>query len=427
MKSRRHLGWLFASVWLATMAACSDENSPSPAGGASGGVGGNGGSGGAGGAGGGISEDGGVALRPFVAPGNPGKGGVLFTASGESLAQSGYEFPPASADDAQIYDGWELKFDRLLVTFDNIRLSANPDKDPGDQSKTDEVVAEANGPWAVDLHRDGPENVNGKSPGERAVPIAAFTTQANDAPFATDGTRYAFGFDTVAATAQAMNVNLDEPALADYAEMVQNGCVVMYVGTATFKGDAACNMGRASWPSTVRFRFCFRSPTTYINCQNPDNGGAPFPNEETQRGIAFDPHAAVIAQATFHTDHPFWDSVVHGSPAHFDQYAARAVGHDAGIPTVTLEHTQGVDYTAYRDALGNLIEWRYCAEPPTDAHPKFTGPMAFDPQSVPHAIGMDPTTGLRDYYDFATYNQSTQGHLNADGLCFVKRNYDSPR
>ena len=34
--------------------------------------------------------------------------------------------------------------------------------------------------------------------------------------------------------------------------------------------------------------------------------------------------------------------------------------------------------------------------------------------------------GLRDYYDFSTYNQSTQGHLNADGLCYVQRRYASP-
>ena len=39
----------------------------------------------------------------------------------------------------------------------------------------------------------------------------------------------------------------------------------------------------------------------------------------------------------------------------------------------------------------------------------------------------DPASGLRDYYDFATYNQSTQGHLNSDGLCYVARNYSSPR
>jgi hypothetical protein len=117
---------------------------------------------------------------------------------------------------------------------------------------------------------------------------------------------------------------------------------------------------------------------------------------------------------------------LHGSPAHFDPFAARAAAGDGDSATVTLEHTKGVDYTAYRDALGKAVDWRYCSDPPTDTHPKLTGAMAFDPQSVPHAIGNDPKTGLRDYYDFTTYNQSTQGHLNADGLCFVRRNYDSP-
>ena len=56
------------------------------------------------------------------------------------------------------------------------------------------------------------------------------------------------------------------------------------------------------------------------------------------------------------------------------------------------------------------------------------GQMAFDPHGVPATTPTgDPATGLRDYYDFVTYNQSTQGHLNIeDGLCFVRRNYPSP-
>jgi hypothetical protein len=135
----------------------------------------------------------------------------------------------------------------------------------------------------------------------------------------------------------------------------------------------------------------------------------------------------VIAQLTLHTDHPFWDSVIHDSPLHFDQLAARVVGQPAGTtPTVTLESTRGVDYTAVTDANGNALQWRYCLDPRTDAHAKFVGAMSFDPQSVPHAIAANPASGLRDLYDFATYDQSTQGHLDADGLCFVRRSYPSP-
>ena len=79
--------------------------------------------------------------------------------------------------------------------------------------------------------------------------------------------------------------------------------------------------------------------------------------------------------------------------------------------SVTLEDAQGVDYTAYTDTKGNPLSWRYCIDPPTDVHPKFTGAMSFDPNGVPPATNDDPSTGLRDYYDFATYDQSTQGHL----------------
>ena len=180
------------------------------------------------------------------------------------------------------------------------------------------------------------------------------------------------------ASAAAQKVNLDAAASADYEQMVQEGCTVLYVGTATFKGDDACNVDHADWPKTVHFRLCFKSPTSYVNCQNPDNDPAmAFDGEEHQRGIAFPSNSGVVAQVTIHTDHPFWDSVVHDSPAHFDQFAARVVGQDAGEPTVTLEDTMGVDYTAYTDALGRPLQWRYCIDPPTDAHPKVTGAMAF--------------------------------------------------
>jgi len=33
----------------------------------------------------------------------------------------------------------------------------------------------------------------------------------------------------------------------------------------------------------------------------------------------------------------------------------------------------------------------------------------------------NPAQVIRDFYDYNTYNQSTFGHLNADGLSFVDR------
>jgi len=375
----------------------------------------------------------GYALQPFCAPTDPGKGNIWFAASGEVLALTGYSFPPASDGAAAFVDGWDVKFTRLLTTIDKITLSENPDYQKGSQEQTGKLVAEVDGPWAVDLSHSDPAYLAGKGgAGEQAVPIAALNSQNENGgdAFATDGTRYAFGFDVIAASDQAQNVNLDSDALTDYQSMVANGCAVLYLGTATFKGDAkfdgCVTDATKGWPKTVNFRLCFKSPTTYLNCQNPDNDPAePFPSEEHQRGVAFLSSSSVMGQVTLHTDHPFWDSVLHDSPAHFDQFAARAAGQ-GDTATVTLEDTEGVDYSAYTDAAGNALDWRYCIEPPSDVHAKFTGPMRFDPQSVPHAPGNNAAGGLRDYYDFATYNQSTQGHLNSDGLCYVRRNYPSP-
>lgn len=408
MRTRETIGGALIAGGFAVLAGCSSGSNQNP-------------------------SDGGGGFTPPV---DPGPGGILFAASGEVLALTGYAFPPANDGDPAFGDGWQVDFSRLLVTIDKITLSSNPDLMPGDQSKTGSLVAEVDGPWAVDLAHSDSRNLPGKGgPGEQAVPIVALKSQNKNGnrPFATDGTRYAFGFDVAKATSNALNVNLDAAAMADYQQMVQEGCAVLYAGTATFKGGTVaghtdCNTGHESWPKTVSFRLCFKSPTTYGNCQNPDNDPAQaFAGEEHERGIAFLGSQSVIGQVTIHTDHPFWDSVLHDSPAHFDQFAARVLGQqDGGTPTATLEMTQGVDYTAYTDALGSPVNWRYCIDPPIDVHDLLTGRMAFDPQSVAHATGGDPGTGLRDYYDFATYNQSTQGHLNSDGLCAVEHHYPSP-
>jgi hypothetical protein len=381
------------------------------------------------------SVDGG-GLLPFAPPSDPGPGGILITASGEVLALGGYVFPPATPNDPAFVDGWEVTFKHLIVTIDRVTLSANPDTAPGDQSQTGPVVAEADGPWAIDLHKDDPSYLAGKGgAGERAAPIAALSAQNRNgnAAFATDGTRYAFGFDVVPPAASAYNVNLGPEGLADYAQMIADQCTVLYDGQATFKGTG-CGEGTVPFdlmPATLTFKLCFRSPTSYVNAQNPDNDPAkPFPNEEHQRGVAFKSNTSVIGQVTIHTDHPFWESVVHDSPAHFDMLAARVsqadAGADAATPEVTLDMMKGVDFLHFKDALGNDLPWRACL-PPSSYTPPDNGTMHFDPQSVPQQPPSgDPAKGLRDAYDFMTYDQSTQGHLNSNGLAYVKRNYPSP-
>jgi hypothetical protein len=52
--------------------------------------------------------------------------------------------------------------------------------------------------------------------------------------------------------------------------------------------------------------------------------------------------------------------------------------------------------------------------------------MNFNSLGVPYNPSGNPSQFMRDYYDYMTYTAATEGHLNADGLCFTQRNYPSP-
>jgi hypothetical protein len=354
-------------------------------------------------------------------------GSVQVTTSGEVLALGGYPFPPRGAGDPAFVDGWEVRLEEVLVTLDHFTLSENPDKSPTDQSQTDRPVARADGPWAVDLHHAGPLLGKGGT-GDRAWPLATLRNQnLNGGADFVETERYAFGFDVVVAAPEATPVNLGVAARRDYAEMVKNGWTVLYVGTATWQGgdctsnDPGYDFGKL--PNVVAFRLAFASPTTYSNCQNPDNDPATaLGSEEHQRGVQIKASALTIVQATVHTDHPFRQSV-HDAPLHFDQLAARA-RNLAGVWTVTLEDLKGADFTAFQDGAGQALPWRSCL--PSFAPPDQAPAMHFDAVGIPYDPLGKPTEVLRDYRDFITYSQSTQGHLNSDGLCFVERHYPSP-
>jgi hypothetical protein len=177
-------------------------------------------------------------------------------------------------------------------------------------------------------------------------------------------------------------------------------------------------------PTTVNFRLGFKSPTTYINCQNPDNDPAEaLGDEEHQRGVQVKSNQTVTAQVTVHTDHPFWESFTHDSPAHFDQLAAVSTRDASGASNVTLQDTVGVNYTAFQFG-GDPLPWRGCLDDYT--FPNSSSQMGFDSLTVPYNPSGNPVTSKRDYADYMTYDQSTQGHLNSDGLCFVDRHYPSP-
>jgi hypothetical protein len=361
---------------------------------------------------------------------NGNSGTVRFTASGEVLALGGYDFPPAAAGDASFVDGWEVRFEKLIAVFDKVTLSQSPDVSPSDQSQVGSVVAEVDGPWAIDLHTGGPLAGKGGSD-EQSVEFATVANMNKNGDKGFDSTaRYAFGFDSVPATAGATKIGIaaGDP---DYADMVAKGYNVLYVGVATWKGGSACTSTNPAYdfsqlPTVVHFKLGFKTPTTYTNCQNPDNDPAQgLGGEEHQRGVQIKDNQQVTAQVTFHTDHPFWESFTHDSAAHFDMLAALAKKDAGGVYNVTLDDTAAVNFTALKDTNGAALPWRACAA--DYMPPNASAQMGFDSLSVPYNPAGNPQSSMRDLRDFMTYNQSTQGHLNSDGLCFVKRNYPSPQ
>jgi len=420
-----------ASILVLALAACgsSDSSAPSPTT---------------------CGQHSGMAVvADFDVPCDPGGNGILITASGEAFAKTGYGFPPASPDDVAFVDGWALSYDRVLTTFDHITLSQGPNKSPTDQSLCDDghgnailcgtgssVVAEVDGPFVIDLHQGG-ALADADGAAMDAAPVAALTGRNQQGNAAFDSaTPYAFGFEVVAATLDAKNINLDAAALADYQEMVTAGYTTLLVGTATWQGnlngdlaDPGCtSVGPAydfsALPRTIKFRLGFIAPTIYRNAQNPALKTAPLGDEENPRGIQTVANQSTIGQLTFHLDHAFWESFVHDSPAHFDQFAARYAGQTT-TPTARLEDFVGTGLKPFVDALGDPLPWRSCL--PASAYtPPSQSAMSFDTLAIPVDASGDPATSIRDFYDYTLYNHSTFGHLNADGLSFVDRQYPSP-
>jgi hypothetical protein len=353
-------------------------------------------------------------LSPLPATADPGPGGFLITASGEKLALSGYPFTSGSsqAADPALVDGWEVEFDAVIVTLDHITLSETPNASPTDQSVTGKQVAHLDGPFAVDLHKGGPLSGKGGE-GERAVAIGAIGSQNDNASASFDAdSPYALGFDSVLASINAWNVNLDAQGLAYYQEAIANGWSTLLIGTATYKGPApAADSEFSKLPTTVRFHFGFPVPSSYINCQNPDNGSG-FPNEEYARGVQIMPNASRVVQLTVHTDHLFWEKLAHEQPMHFDPIACAFVGVET--PVATLPDMAALDFTGFRCKDGNPLPPRSLV---ADYTPVSGGILYFDPNGV---------SPLPTYQDFLMYSVSTQGHLNSDGLCAVNRHYTSP-
>ena len=381
-----------------------------------------------------VVDDGGVAtFRTFTAPSTTAvNGSFLFTITGEATGTEGFAFPPpAGGMEPSFIDGWEVRYEHMLVTVDAITLSENPDLSPGNPGMTGAAVAVANGPWAVDLAKEGP--VDAKEMEGKAFPLVRLTNQSLKVgtPAFGTSTKYAFSYDLVAAAPSPIDVNLDADAKAGYQQMRANGWSYWVKGTAAWKGDMgtpACRSTNASYdfgrvPKVVNFSFGWKVPASYKNCLNQELMPA------DSRGVQLGSNGAqATVQMTLHNDHPFWDALEEDAPLRFDAIAARksvAMGAAPAMVSVTNADLTGVDFQSVTDAQGNRVPFRYCGA--VQMGERTMGGLTLDPKGVP----VNPAggaAGLKDLSDYMAYNLSTFGHANAgEGLCVVERKYPSPQ
>lgn len=373
-----------------------------------------------------ITGDGGTFL-PFTPPATQSvNNSLLVTISGEASALEGFGFPPAGAGGAPYFlDGWEVRFEQVLVTMGGVAVHENPELNPNDPSQVGALVAEVNGPWAVDLAKGG--SLDAKEQNGKAVALARLTSKntQSGSPAFDPTTRYAFSYSLVTAQQNVLNVNLDEAGETSYREMIEKGWSVLLVGTATWRGDTACRSTGttydfARFPQSVKFRFGFAAPVNFKNCVNPDL------SPSDSRGVQTSTNAQTVAQLTLHLDHPFWESLEEDAPLRWDALSARkSVAMGAGPASAELTTADlAIDLFAPRDAQSAPIPWRTCG--PVLPTERTSGTISYDPVNVP----VNPAggaAGLKDLTDYMTYNLSTFGHLNNDGLCFPERKYPSPR
>lgn len=360
---------------------------------------------------GGTTTGGGTSVYP---PSDPGKGGILVTVSGEDLAIRGYDFGPGALSDGDppaFVDGWELRFEHVIVTFDNIRLAADPDKDPGAPDVVGDTVAEAKGPFAVDVTLGGPLTGKSGDPAEKVVAIAAFKDTRNGA-FDPEK-RYAFSYDTVAASDGATLVNLDDAGKAIYKDAVAKGYAQVLQGTATYKGPAPeAGSVFAKIPKQVKFTIGLKNPSSYINCQNTDLNAV---GDEFPRGLQVSNDKAAIAQITVHTDHMFWDKLnVEGTPLHFDPIAALSstYGNAESVGVVTTADLEPADVTGFKTKAGEPLPARSVVSD----YKAPAGQLKFDPNGVTFSR-------VNSYASYLSFSGASGGHLNSDGECEVKNNF----
>jgi hypothetical protein len=216
------------------------------------------------------------------------------------------------------------------------------------------------------------------------------------------------------------------------AMATEDATIASEAGTGAAAGSGTCPSiyDFSKLPQTMSFQFAFPTPTNYVNCVN--YSASELAGHDV-RGVQSSTSQTEIEQVTVHMDHPFWESFEENTPVHWDQIAAQYIGQTN--PTAHLEDFVGVPFSPFTDKNGVVMPWHWCE---SAYSPPGNGAMSFSTLSVPidpngtctGTIGQDFTMAncksIRDYYDFIRYTQSTQGHLNSQGLCYIDRQYPAP-
>lgn len=339
--------------------------------------------------------------------------GFQITVSGEDYARTGFPFTAGSSlangEPPAFVEGWEVRFEHVLVTLANIRLNADPDLSSTAPEKIGPVVAEDTSAYAVDLVLGG--DIPGKSglPEEKTVAITSFS---NETGTFDPAKRYAFSFDTVAASSAAKLVNLDEVGKKLYADATGKGYAMLYVGTATYKGPKP-EPGTvfAKMPTTVKFNLGFANPTSFINCKNTDYAKV---KGTYPRGVQPVADTVVTVQITMHTDHAFWNQLnTDGTPLFFDAIAANAVGFGTSTEgSVTIDDLADVDITAVRTRTGEPLPSRSAVSD----YAAFPGQVAMDPNGTTFAK-------KSSFARYLSYAAASAGHLNVFGNCKLQYHF----
>jgi hypothetical protein len=227
-----------------------------------------------------------------------GSGAVRVRTSGEGAAKVGYPYDRQGVEIAFI-DGWELRFEKVLVSVREIELTAEGDS----------VASE--GSWVVDLHLGDP-------------PLEEFTELAARR---WDG----FGFVIDAPNEESALGEGVDPVDAD--RMANEGLSYVIEGSASHpeRGSVTFSWGL---PIAVRHR----------NCTNGVDGTS---------GLVVRENSTTDAEITIHLDHMFWDTLgTEVASLRFDPIWGADVDEDG---EVTLDELRAQRLSSLTDPSGATL------------------------------------------------------------------------